>query len=128
ALAVQPRLLNRDRDREVRDAVEEVAGSVERIDDEARLGGIAGDLAAFLHQEAPVGTRRAQFIPQGTLSRLVRLRDEVRGALAAYLEVLDFAEVAPKPPPRLARGALHHANNAGNCCQSESPVSRTRRG
>src|SRR5690606_24276319 len=41
ALAVQPRLLNRDRDREVRDAVEEVAGSVERVDDEARLGGIA---------------------------------------------------------------------------------------
>jgi hypothetical protein len=56
--AVELGFLHRDRDREVRDAVEEVAGAVERIDDPARLGRIALDRAAFLELEAPVGRAR----------------------------------------------------------------------
>ncbi len=54
-------LLDRDRDGEVRDAVEEIGGPIQRIDDEARLGRIAGDLAAFLEQEVPVRTRGLEF-------------------------------------------------------------------
>ena len=50
--------LQRDRDREDRDAVQEVGGAVERIDDPAVLVVLAGDHAALLHQEAVAGTRR----------------------------------------------------------------------
>ena len=55
ALAAGLRLLDRDRDGEMGDAVEEVGGAVERIDDPARLVRIALDRAAFLEQQAPVG-------------------------------------------------------------------------
>jgi hypothetical protein len=43
--------LQRDRDREDRDAVQEVGRAVERIDDPAMLGVVARHLAALLHQE-----------------------------------------------------------------------------
>src|SRR4051794_11585444 len=47
-------LLDRDRDREVRDAVEEVRGAVQGIDDPARLVRVALDRAALLEQHAPI--------------------------------------------------------------------------
>ena len=90
----------------MRDAVEEVGGAVERIDDPARLVGIALDLAAFLEQEAPVGPRVAQFLDDRLLGALVGHRDEVGRPLAADLQLLDLAEVAPQPRRRLAGGAL----------------------
>ena len=51
-----------------------------------------------------------------SLGGLVGLRDEVRGPLAADLQVLDLAEVAPQLAARLARGFLHHADEAGYGC------------
>ena len=65
---------DRDRDREMRDAVEEVGGAVERIDDPARLGRIALDLAAFLEQQAPVGPRVAKLVDDGLLGLLSAMR------------------------------------------------------
>ena len=38
-------------------AVEKIGRAIERIDDEARLGGIAFDLSAFFQQETPIGPR-----------------------------------------------------------------------
>src|SRR4029079_1851343 len=58
-------LLDRDRDREMRHAVEAVRRSIERIDDPPRLVGIALDRAAFLEQHAPVGPRIAKLLDDG---------------------------------------------------------------
>ena len=97
----------------MRDAVEEVGGAVERIDDPPRLVGIALDLAAFLEQHAPVGPRVAQFLDDRLLGALVGHRDEVGRALAADLQLLDLAEVAAQARRRLAGGALHDGDQAG---------------
>src|SRR5690606_5375053 len=113
--------LDGDRDGEMRNAVEEVAGAVERIDDPPRFRRIPFDRAPFLEDEAPVRPRRAQLVPQRSLRRLVGLRNEVRRALAAHLEVGDFAEVAAQAAAGLACGALHHADQPGNCSQLEIP-------
>ena len=48
-------LLERDRDRPVRQAVQEVGGAVERVDDPAIVRRAAGLGAALLHDEAVVG-------------------------------------------------------------------------
>ena len=91
----------------MRDAVEEIAGAIERIDDPARLALGAGDVAAFLKAEPPVGARREQFVVKGAFGVAVGLRDEVRRPLAADLKVLDLAEITPQPPACLARGLFH---------------------
>ena len=96
ALAAGLRLLDRDRDGEMGDAVEEVGGAVDRIDDPARLGRIALDRAAFLEQQAPVRAGRGAVPRRGSASAcLSAMRDEVGRPLAADLELLDLAEVAP---------------------------------
>ena len=100
----------------MRNAVEKVAGAVERIDDEARLVGLAGNLTPLFHQEAPPGASGAQFVPQRPLGGLVSLGDEVRRALAADLQMLDLAEIATQAPARLARSALHDSDEAGDRC------------
>ena len=89
----------------MRHAVEEVGRAIERVDDPPRLVGIAGDLAAFLEQHAPVGPRGAQFLDDRLLGALVGHRHEIGRALAADLELLDLAEVAPQARRGLARGA-----------------------
>ena len=43
--------LQRDRDGEYRDAVQEIGGAVERVDDPAVLVVVAGHRAALFHQE-----------------------------------------------------------------------------
>ena len=51
--------LQRDRDGEDRDAVQEIGGAVERIDDPAVLVVLAGDRAALFHQEGSSRAARA---------------------------------------------------------------------
>ena len=108
----QLRLLRGDRDGEVGNAVEEVAGAVERIDDPARLARIARDLAAFLASGSPSRAALLAVRPIASVRPLIGPGHEVRRPLAADLELLDLAEVAPQAAARLARGALHHANRA----------------
>src|SRR3546814_10237104 len=74
-------LLHRDRDREMRDRVEEVRGAVERVDDETRLARIALDLARLFHLEAPARARVGQLVIERALGRLVGLRHEIGRAL-----------------------------------------------
>ena len=70
------------------------------------LAGSPAIVAAFLEQQAPVGPGVAQFLDQGLLGALVGHRDEIGRPLAADLQLLDLAEVAPQARRRLARGAL----------------------
>ena len=53
-LAVGLLVLDRDRDREMGDPVEEVGGAIQGIDDPPRLVGIALDDPPFLQQKAPI--------------------------------------------------------------------------
>ena len=63
--------LERDRNRELRNAVQEIGGAVERIDDPAvRLVGALA-LAAFLAEKAVTGPRLAQFGEQRLLGAAV---------------------------------------------------------
>jgi hypothetical protein len=88
------------------------------IDDEARLAGLARDLA-FLHQEAPVG--RAGSSSRSSVRRLIRLGHEV-GRLAADLEMFDFAKVTAQARAGLAGGTFHHADQSGNAAIADQPA------
>ncbi len=79
---------------EMRDAVQEVGGAVDRIDDPAIAVVLALDLTGFLHQEADLRPRLRQLDHQDFLGAQIRRRHEIRRALAADLKLLDFAEVA----------------------------------
>ena len=80
----------------MRDAVQKVAGAVERIDHPARLVGIAENLAALFEQEAPVRPRLDEFPHQRFLSLLVGHGHEIGGTFAADLKMRHFAEIAAK--------------------------------
>jgi len=110
---VGPFLLDRDRNREVWNAVEEVGRAVERIDDPPRLRRVAFDHAPFLEQHSPVGPRIAQLLDQGRLRPLVGHRDEVGGTLLRHLQLLDLVIVAAKARRRLAHRAGHDGDQAG---------------
>ena len=105
--------LERDRDREDRDAVQEVGGAVERVDvpGVALVGALDG--AAFLHDEAVAGPRLRELLEQRGLGLLVGGGDEVARALDRDLQVLDLAEVALQPAPRLEGGGGHDVHQGG---------------
>src|SRR3546814_4008367 len=83
------RLLHSDRDGEMGDAVEKVRRAVDRIDDPARLGRIARDRAALLHQEAPLGAGVAELLHYRLLGALVGHGHDVGSPLAADLHFFD---------------------------------------
>src|SRR5581483_1782285 len=63
--------LERDRDAEMRDAVQEIGGAVERVDDQAmRLVG-AFVAAAFLAEKAVAGPRMAELLAQDFLGATI---------------------------------------------------------
>ena len=51
---------------------------------------------------------------------MIGLRYEIGRSLAADLEVLDLAEVAPQAAARLARGALHDADEPADRGHAEA--------
>ena len=110
----------------MRDAVQEVGSAVERIDNEARSRGVAFDDAAFLHQEAPVGPRHLQLVPQCSLSPLIGLGYEIGRALLGNLQVLDLAEIAAQARPRLARGFFHDTDQTGDGGHAGAILTRNR--
>ena len=76
-----PLALQRDRNRKQRDAVQEIGGAVERIDDPAvRLVG-AGDLAALFHQEAVSVPRLGQLVEDDVFGAMIGGGDEVARVL-----------------------------------------------
>src|SRR6185369_9963926 len=73
--------LKRDRDGEVRDAVQEIGGAVERVDDPG-MGLVGAVMAsAFLAQKAVAGTRLREFLAQNFLSAPVGGGDEIGRSL-----------------------------------------------
>jgi hypothetical protein len=104
--------LEADGDGPMRDAVQEVGGAVERIDDPAVRAVDADDLAALFHEEAVTGARLGQLAVDHILGFVVGGADEVARPLHRHLQVLHLAEVAGKPAPRLARGGDHHIHQS----------------
>ena len=105
--------LERDRDGELRNAVQEIGGAVERIDDPGvgLVGALA--LAAFLAEKAVAGPRLGQFGIQRLLGAAVGGGDEIGRALERDLQVLDLAEVALERARGLARGGDHDVEQGG---------------
>ena len=105
--------LERDRDGELRDAVQEIRGAVERIDDPAV--GLVGAFAraAFLAEKAVAGPRLGQFLQERLLGAAVGGGDEIGRALERDLQILDLAEVALERARGLARGGDHDVEQSG---------------
>ncbi len=86
--------LQRDRDREVRDAVQEIGGAVERVDNPAVGFVRAFARAAFLAKEPVTGAGLVEIVPQHLLGLAVGGGDEIARPLQRHLKVLDLAEIA----------------------------------
>ena len=86
--------LQRDGNGKQRNAVQEIGGAVQRVDDPAVLGILALHHAAFLHQEGIARARLGEFGEDDLLGLAIGLADIVARSLQRHLEVLDFAEVA----------------------------------
>ena len=108
AFALEP-----DRDRELRNPVEEIGRAVERIDDPG-VGFVAAlPAAALLAQESVAGPRLRQFLVQDLLGPTVGRGDEIARPLQRDLQALDFAEIALEPARRLAGRLGHHIEGRG---------------
>ena len=86
----------------MRDAVQEIGGAVERVDDPAvaLVAALAG--AAFLEQHAVAGPGAAELGLERALGLEVGGRDEIARPLDRDLQLLDLAEIADQPARRLA--------------------------
>ena len=112
--------LQRDRNAEDRNAVQEIRGAVERVHDPAMGGVGTRDLAALFHQESVAGPRLGKFGEDDLLRTRVRGADEVRRAFERDLQVLDLAEVAGEAAAGLAGGPDHDVHQRG--CGHGIPV------
>ena len=97
----------------MRDAVQEVGGAVERIDDPAVALIAAGVGAAFLAEEAVVGPRLGQFAAHDLLGAPVGGGDEIARALHRDLQVLDLAEIALEAAAGAIGGLDHDVEDGG---------------
>jgi len=96
-----------DRDGEHRDAVQEIGGAVERVDDPAVLVVVAGHRAALFHQERITRPRPRQLGVDDLFGLAVGLADVIARSLQRDLQVLHFAEVARQRAAGLG-GRLNH--------------------
>src|SRR5262249_12416695 len=88
-----PLTLERDRDREQRDRVQEVGGGVERID----MPGVALvgplDASALFENETIARPRLGEVFVESLLGAFVGETDEVAWPLHRHLQFADFAEI-----------------------------------
>ena len=105
--------LERDRDGELRNAVQEVGGAVERIDDPGV--GLVGALAAaaFLAEKAVARPCLHQFGVERLFGAAIGGGDEIGRALERDLQFFQFAEVALERARGLARGGDHDVEQSG---------------
>ena len=102
ALALQP-----DRNRKLRNAVQEVGGAVERIDDPGVGLVVAFAGAAFLADEAVTRPRLGEVGVEHLLGAPVGHGDEIGRPLQRHLQIFDLAEVALEAAAGAARGLDH---------------------
>ncbi len=108
AVALEP-----DRHREMRNAVQEIGGAVERIDDPAVALVGARERAAFLAEKAVIRPRLGELLAQRLLGAAVGRGDEIARALERHLQMLDLAEIALEPAPGAMRRLDHDIENRG---------------
>src|ERR1700675_3855508 len=104
----------------MRDAVQEIGGAVERIDDPAMTRVGAGAGATFLAEKAVSRPRLGQFLVDDLLGAAVGGGDEIARPLERHLQMLDLAEIALEAAPGTARGLDHDIEDGG--MQHGSPV------
>ena len=116
--------LERNRNRKMRHAVQEVRGAVERIDDPA-VAAVTLRLAAFLTEEAVVRPHARQLGAQGALGLDVGMAHEIARTLFRDLQMLDLAEVALQALGRRKGGTDHH-RDGGRARRQRLAFGRTR--
>jgi len=105
--------LERNGNGELRDAVQEIRGAVERIDDPGvRLVG-AFAASTFLAQETVTRPCLGKFGVERFFGAAVGGRDEIGRTLERDLQVLDLAEIALERARRLAGGGNHDVEEGG---------------
>ena len=115
--ALQP-----DRDGELRNAVQEIRGAVERIDDPG-VGAVGAlVLAAFFAEEAVARAGLGEFGAKCFLGLAIGGGDEIARALERDLEIFDLAEVALQCARGLARRGNHDVDERGVLHQSARPL------
>ena len=97
----------------MRNAVQEVGGAVERIDDPAMALVGAGAGAAFLAEEAVFGPGLGQFLVNDLFGAPIGGGDEIARALQRDLKVLDLAEIALETAAGTARRLEHDIEDCG---------------
>src|ERR1700740_2937475 len=108
----------------MRDAVQEIGGAVEWIDDPAVTLVGAGARAAFLAEKTVGRPRLGQFLVDDLFGAAVGGGDEIARPLERYLQMLDLAEIALEAAPGATRGLDHHVEHGG----MQHGGCRTRRG
>src|SRR3546814_5786290 len=86
--AAKLRLLHRYGNSEVRNAVQKIAGAIQRIDNPTGLRRIAFHLTGLFQQETPVGAGFFEFIDQRAFGALIGHRDKVRRRSEAHTSEL----------------------------------------
>ncbi len=105
--------LERDRHREMRNAVQKIGRAVERIDDPA-MGFVGAFVrAAFLAEEAVIGPRLGELFAHDLLGALVGGGDEIARPLQRNLQLLDLAEIALEAAPGAMRRLDHDVEDGG---------------
>src|SRR6202171_6804786 len=97
----------------MRNAVQEIGGAVERIDDPAMTFVGAGAGATFLAEKAVSRPRLGQFLVDDLLGAAVGGGDEIARPLERHLQMLDLAEIALEAAPGAARGLDHDIEDGG---------------
>ena len=105
--------LQRDGNRELRNAVQKIGGAVERIDDPAMalVGALA--LPAFFAEKAIARARLGELLIERFLGAAVGGADEIGRTFERDLQLLKLAEVALERTRGLARGGDHHVEQSG---------------
>ena len=97
----------------MRNAVQEIGGAVERIDDPAVALVGARARAAFLAEEAVIRPRLGELLAHDLLGAAVGGGDEIARPLERHLQMLDLAEIALEAAPGAMRRLDHDVEDCG---------------
>ncbi|EPX83793.1 hypothetical protein ruthe_02590 [Rubellimicrobium thermophilum DSM 16684] len=116
-----PFVLESDGNGPVRQAVKEIRRPVQRVDDPAPRGILAGRPAALLAEKAVGGACLGQHLAQGLFGLPVSAADEIARPLDRDLKLLDLGEILQKLAACLAGGPDHDieigAGHPGASCR-----------
>ncbi len=99
--------LQADRNRKLRNPMQEVRRAVERIDDPGVGLVVTHARAAFLADKTVARPRLGEVVVQHLLGALVGERDKIGRPLQRHLKIFDLAEVALEAAAGAARGFDH---------------------